>query len=345
MSKTLDAVKLCLNKQRDANKEYKRMCAEFPKVEKERDKARQAVAELTERLSKAECQAEEARQTAKQADKKRDSMSKSLESIKLVLQTRRTANTEHKRMSIEFPKVEKERDKARQAVTELTERLRHVEYQLAEVRKRAQDAAKEVASMVKSKEKTDKLCAQLRRGQATYRKLQSMMTTRDNALVKVSLLQERCEIYERDLKLAKQTEKKAREEAQRAQDTEQALRKLERHLLENSKKHKWMLVASALGMDSTQTKRLEYIAKHMHDTKSEDWQHSLMKKSDLTTRLPTAVRLLLKEIFSCVRVQKKTVAVTDILRHVYKQEICEKVQTDTALKEIRNAVRSAVRIV
>ena len=65
----------------------------------------------------------------------------------------------------------------------------------------------------------------------------------------------------------------------------------------------------------------------------------------MTTRLPTAGRLLLEELFSCVRVKKKTVPVTDILRHVYKQEIFNELQTDTALKEIRNAVRSAVRIV
>ena len=64
----------------------------------------------------------------------------------------------------------------------------------------------------------------------------------------------------------------------------------------------------------------------MHDTKSEDWKHSLSKKSDLAKRLPTAVRLLLQALFSCVRVQKTTVPVTDILRHVYKQEICDTFQ-------------------
>ena len=81
----------------------------------------------------------------------------------------------------------------------------------------------------------------------------------------------------------------------------------------------------------------------MHDTISEDWKDSVLKKSRLVRRLPSAVRLLLQELFSCVRVQKTTVPVTDILRHVYAQELCD--NSDTALKEIRKAVRSAVRIV
>ena len=111
----------------------------------------------------------------------------------------------------------------------------------------------------------------------------------------------------------------------------------------NSKQHQWVSVASALGMDNTQLKRIQYLVKHMHDTKSEDWKDSLSRKSDLATRLPAAVCLLLEKLFSCVRVNKKAVAVTDILRHVYQQEICDKVQSDTALKEIQKAVRSAVR--
>ena len=138
---------------------------------------------------------------------------------------------------------------------------------------------------------------------------------------------------------------RAREAVQKENDAEQKLRDLEQELFVNSKRHKWIVVASAIGMDDAKKKRLQYLVKHMHDTKSEDWQASLTRKSDLTQRLPAAVCLLLQELFNCVRVRKTTVPVIDILLHVYRQEICEQVETDTALKEIQKAVRSAVRIV
>ena len=356
MSKTLESVKLCLKNQRDDNAEHKRMCLEFPKIKKERDKAREDVTRLTERVVAAERETEQANQALKKAERKTDNMSASLKAVQLCLKNQRQGNAEQKRMFVEFPKVERERDKAREDVVRLTERVATVEreaeqanqalkQQLVDMTKRARDAKKEVISLTKSRDMAEKLCTKLRCGQATYRQLQNMILERDNALIKVTQLQERLEIKSRELQGAQKDMRSARETAQRAQDVEQKLRDFEKEQILNSKKHKWMLVASALGMDGTQSKRIQYLLKHMHDTKSEDWKHSLIKKSDLTTRLPTAVRLLLEELFSCVRVKKKTVPVTDILRHVYKQEIFNELQTDTALKEIRNAVRSAVRIV
>ena len=356
MSKILESVKLCLKNQRNDNAEHKRMCLEFPKLKKERDKAREDVTRLTERVATAERETEQAKRAMKKAERKTDNMSISLESVKLCLKNQRDGNTEHKRMLVEFPKVERERDKAREDVARLTERVTTVEreadqanqalkQQLVEMTKRARDSEKEVVSLTKSKDEAEKLCTKLRCGQATYRQLQNMIVARDKALIQVTQLKERLEIKSRELQRAQQDMQNARETTQRAKDAEQKLRDLEEEQILNSKKHKWMLVASALGMDGTQSKRIQYLLKHMHDTKSEDWKHSLIKKSDLTTRLPTAVRLLLQELFSCVRVKKTIVPVTDILRHVYKQEIFDKLQTDTALKEIRNAVRSAVRIV
>ena len=212
-------------------------------------------------------------------------MSKSLEAIKLVLQTQRTVNTDHKRMVMEFPKVQKERDKAQEAVAKLTERAVTAECEAKQSRQAVKQAEKNTDTMSKS--------------------LEAMKLEANYA--------------------------------------EQKLRDLENEACVNAKKHKWMSVASALGMDVAQSKRIEYLAKHMHDTKSKDWQDSLIKKSDLTTRLPTAVRLLLQELFSCVRVNKRTVPVINILRHVYQQQLCDTVQTDIALKEIQKAVRSAVR--
>ena len=212
-------------------------------------------------------------------------MSESFETIKVVLHTQRTASAEHKRMSMQFIKVEKERDKAQEErdraqgeVVKLTERVAVAKKQVVQMTQLSQDKEKEVASLT-----------------------------------------------------------------QRATSAEQKLRDLEKQLFTNSKQHQWVSVASALGMDNTQLKRIQYLVKHMHDTKSEDWKDSLSRKSDLVTRLPAAVCLLLEKLFSCVRVNKKAVAVTDILRHVYQQEICDKVQSDTALKEIQKAVRSAVR--
>ena len=88
------------------------------------------ICELTQRVNKlvislntAESAAEEARQATKQAERKKEKMSKSFEAIKLLLHTQRIASAEHKRMSTQFTKVEKERDKAQEEVVKLTEKV------------------------------------------------------------------------------------------------------------------------------------------------------------------------------------------------------------------------------
>ena len=259
---------------------------EFPKVETERDKAQAEVTKLTERVKTAEREAEQAKQAAKQAENKQGKMAKSLEAIKLVLQTQRNANAEHKRMSMEFPKVETERDKAQAEVTELTERVTTVEreaeqakqtleQQVVEMTKRARDAEKKVVSATKSKEQVNKLCATLSCGQATYRELQTVVLARDTALVQVTQLEERLAIKSREVKNAQKDMQKVREAAQNAKDAEEKLRDLEKRLFLNAKQHKWVLVASALGMDGDQFKRIQYLAKRMHDTRSEDWKDSV----------------------------------------------------------------------
>ena len=93
-------------------------------------------------------------------------------------------------------------------------------------------------------------------------------------------------------------------------------------------------------MSEADTKKITRAAKSMHDTKSLDWKDSLSKRSQLVVRLPSIVRLLLKCLFSYVRVNQTPVPVEEIINLTFREDIQH---DDIALQEIRKAVQSAVR--
>ena len=106
------------------------------------------------------------------------------------------------------------------------------------------------------------------------------------------------------------------------------------------REHPWLAVAKALNMSESDTKSVVRATKSMHDTLSHDWKESLYKRSQLVIRLPSIVRLLLKCLFSSIRVKRTPVPVEDIINYVFRGDIQH---NDTALQEIRKAVQSAVR--
>ena len=144
----------------------------------------------------------------------------------------------------------------------------------------------------------------------------------------------------KQLQTMHQRQQKTAKEMKTIRSELKQLTKLHNDMCGPRKEHKWLTVAKALGISDVETKSISKVAKHMHDTLSKDWEDSLTNKSELTKRLPRAVRTLLEHLFSCVRVNKVIVPVEIIIRHTFPVE--EVGNHNLALGEIRKAVRSAV---
>ena len=300
------ALELC-NKLRGYRKQYQDMAVQYPKMKEQRDKAVGQVEELTERAEAAEEQADKDRAQALQdvqaAEKARD------EAVKAAEKARDEA----------VKAAEKARDKAVKA------------------RDKA-NAEKELAL---------KVCADLRGYRKQYRDMAAqypkMKEQRDKAVGQVEELTERAEAAERQThKDSKHMEQMCQREKECTEEKENMwnkLKELQDQIL-NSRKHPWLAVATAFNMSEADTKKITRAAKSMHDTKSLDWKDSLSKRSQLVVRLPSIVRLLLKCLFSYVRVNHTPVPVEEIINLTFREDIQH---DDIALQEIRKAVQSAVR--
>ena len=315
------ALELC-NKLRGYRKQYQDMAVQYPKMKEQRDKAVGQVEELTERAEAAEDQADKDRaqalQDVKAAEKARDEAVKAAE-------------------------------KARDEAVKAAEKARG---KAVKARDKA-NAEKELAL---------KVCDDLR----GYRKQYQDMATQypkmkeqcGKAVGQVEELTERAEAAEEQADKDRaqalqdvQAAEKARDKAVKARDKANAekelalkvlnkLKELQDQITLNSRKHPWLAVATALNMSEADTKKITRAAKSMHDTKSLDWKDSLSKRSQLVVRLPSIVRLLLKCLFSYVRVNQTPVPVEEIINLTFREDIQH---DDIALQEIRKAVQSAVR--
>ena len=239
-------------------------------------------------------------------------------------------------------------------MTQLTDRVTTTERQLKEAREEANRSKREATNLRNTLTQNKHLIQDLRAGQATYRSMQKVIRVRDNALVEVTQLKQRLERAAQRVKTVTNESKETSNELERMKKSRhmeiQSLREAQKMAEESSRKlrqferaskspsHKWSAVAIALGMDDADRKRIRKAATHMHDTKSADWDESLTKKTEMVTRLPSAVWLLLQYLFSCVRVKKTSVPVEDIVRFVFPN----KNNNYTALGQIRKAVQAAV---
>ena len=102
-----------------------------------------------------------------------------------------------------------------------------------------------------------------------------------------------------------------------------------------------------LGAPAEDVKKITKASTHMHDTMSSSWERSLLHRSELSMRLRSAVRILLANLLSCVRVQDKSVPVETIVDFVFShskehEKTLEKNDAIT-LNEVRKAVHAAVQ--
>ncbi|MAD60853.1 MAG: hypothetical protein CMH49_04945 [Myxococcales bacterium] len=106
--------------------------------------------------------------------------------------------------------------------------------------------------------------------------------------------------------------------------------------------HTWLSVARILGIDGADLSRIAKASKHMHDTVSSDWNESLSRHSEMTIRLRSAGKIILTRLFSCVRVNKTTVPVNEVLGVICFDDENYSNGNDKTLQEIRKAVQSAI---
>ena len=229
-------------------------------------------------------------------------------------------------------------------VKELTKRTSRFERETQKAQVAERLALRKLQKAKKELQASVKLCDELRGFRKLYRDMAAkypvMERQRDEAVGKVDELTNRATTAEQ------QSLKDAEEAQQAVRKIEKMKKKLQSSVklceeLRASYKHPWLAVAKALDMSDADTRSISRGIKSMHDTLSNDWKESVSKKSQLTIRLPSIVRLLLKYLFLPVRVNRMTVPVEDIIDHVFQRDV---LHNDIALQEIRKAVRSAVRI-
>ena len=214
--------------------------------------------------------------------------------------------------------------------TQLTERAVNVEQQVKGEKRRADRTVKKLEETKNALTTVRVRSEDYRRMSTEYAKFQKVTQERDSARQLVSQLTNRAISAE---KQAEQARTKSSELLDELKSSVRPVCNSRKHLA----CHTWTAVANVLNMDATDKKRISKAAKHMHDTLSEDWDQSVEKKTDMSTRLPSAVKLLHKHLFSCVRVNNKQVPINDMIRFVFKID-----NGSAALDEIRKAVQAAV---
>ena len=213
----------------------------------------------------------------------------------------------------------------RVSVTELTLRAVTAEKQLKEAHQSVKKAEKRRNEMSIALQRTKDANTELRGCQSEYSRMQKeypkVKNQRDQAERQVAELTNRVETVEKQLKALHKNV-----QVEPTTNLSFATRI-------------WPKVAKVLGLDEADIISITRAARSMHDTKSEDWEHSLRNRTQLSKRLPAAVRLLLSNLFRCVRVHSTTIPVEDILDYVYRR----KVDDTKLLGDIRQAVRTAIK--
>ena len=293
---------------------------------------RVSVTELTLRAGATEQQLKAAQQLVKKAEKRRDDMSVSLQRKNESNAKLRDRKSEWTRMQKDYSKVEKQRNKAERHAAELTKSVETVTNQLKAAQQsvnnahqRVNKAEKRSCEMSVALQRTKDMNTELRGCKSEYSRMQKeypkVKNQRDNAERQVAELTKRVETAENQLK---------------------ALHKhvqVEPTTSLSFATRIWPKVAKVMGLDEADVTSITRAARSMHDTKSEDWEHSMRNRTQLTKRLPAAVRLLLSNLFRCVRVHTTTIPVEDILDYVYRR----KLDDTKLLGDIRQAVRAAIK--
>ena len=105
--------------------------------------------------------------------------------------------------------------------------------------------------------------------------------------------------------------------------------------------HTWLAVARVLGIEGENLKRVSRASKHMHDTKSSNWEETVTKNTELIYKLRSVGKLLTTCLFECVRVQGSTVPVEKVVQVIFPLGDND-IRGGMALQDIRKAVHSAL---
>ena len=105
--------------------------------------------------------------------------------------------------------------------------------------------------------------------------------------------------------------------------------------------HTWLAVARVLGIEGENLKRVSRSSKHMHDTKSSNWEETVTKNTELIYKLRSVGKLLTTCLFECVRVQGSTVPVEKVVQVIFPLGDND-IRGGMALQDIRKAVHSAL---
>ena len=174
-------------------------------------------------------------------------------------------------------------------------------------------------------------------------KYPGLLKERDNAVQQVTRLKERVVLAEQRAVTA---EKCVAAAEQRVTGRDTLIKTLVSPVKKKNKKHAqhtWLLVAKVLGFEDADMKTISKASKHMHDTLSRDWNQTLRKRSSIVSRLRCAGKILLTHLFSCVRVNKITVPVEDIISTIFQNvNNGQRYTGGEALESIRRAVHNAV---
>ena len=336
---------------------------------KERDSAVEQLARLKERALTAEQRLKErvltseklvvaAEKREQQSVRKNTQLTKTLETTKGLLQQLRSSRSVYQDMSSKYPVLLKERDSAVEQLTRLKERALTAEQLVVAADKREQQSVRKNTQLTKTLETTKGLLQKLRSSRSVYQdmscKYPVLLKERDSAVEQLTRLKERALTAEQRLKeRALKAEQRLKE---RDSDVEQLTKTLEErdtliktlvYPVEETHKnhalHTWPLVAKVLAFNAADRKTILKASKHMHDTLSHDWSETLRKRSPILQRLRFAGKILLTHLFSCVRVNKITVPVEDIIRVIFENVNNSQFHAGgEALEEIRRAVHSAV---
>ena len=214
------------------------------------------------------------------------------------------------------------------------------ELKVNEARKRERQAVKKMQAMSKTLETMKQLLRDVRVSRDQYRHQADKATKSERkALRSVVTAQKRAATAEQQ-----KTETYKREQEATMKTLLQDLSSAVQPVPEKRKKfatHAWLAVARVLGIEGKDLKRIAKASKHMHDTKSRNWEESVKKNTELIIRLRSVGKILTTCLFACVRIKGNTVPIEEVVRVIFPISDND-INGGKALQEIRKAVHSAV---
>ena len=272
-----------------------------------------------------------------------------LDKMKDLLRDARASRDQHSHAADEASKREREAIKV--AKQKADDRVKTAEKQADEARKRERQAVKKMETKIMTLDNMKDLLRDARASCDQHSYAADEASKREREALKRAMIAER-QVDEAQSR-AVTAEKQKTEALKREQEAVKQMSTMKPMLQDMSSAVKpvtdklkkfatrtWLAVAQVLGIQGQDLRRVSKASKHMHDTRSSNWEESVAKNTELIIRLRSAGKLLVTHLFGCVRIKSNTVPVEEVIRVIFP--IDNDVKGGKALEEIRNAVRSAV---